>query len=79
LRWIWQRSCQIQRNKTVFPPCRGRKTATRIACSFDGHEAFIVLDQLRSVDQQRLVKRLGAIDAATRQAVLQALAELFAE
>ncbi len=58
---------------------KSRVYPTRIACSFDGHEAFIVLDQIRSVDQQRLVKRLGAIDADARQAVLRALAELFAE
>ncbi len=58
---------------------KSRAYPTRIACSFEGRAAFIVLDQIRSVDQQRLVKRLGEIDAAARQAVLQALAELFAE
>jgi len=52
---------------------------TRVACHFDGKDAQIVLDQLRTVDQSRLVKRLGSIDAATQQQVLRTLAALFAE
>jgi mRNA interferase MazF len=52
---------------------------TRIACTFEGRDAWIVLDQLRTVDHQRLLKHLGAIDHTTQHAVLDALAELFAE
>jgi len=38
-----------------------------------------VLDQLRTVDRARLVKRLGRISPATQREVLEALAEMFAE
>lgn len=56
-----------------------RPYPTRIACRFEERQAYIVLDQLRTVDEQRLLKRLGRIDKKTQDRVLQALAELFAE
>lgn len=37
---------------------KSRAYPTRIACTFDQREAWIVLDQIRTVDQQRLLKRL---------------------
>jgi mRNA-degrading endonuclease toxin of MazEF toxin-antitoxin module len=37
-----------------------------------------VLDPIRTVDQARLVKKLGRIDAATAQRVLEILQEMFA-
>jgi len=37
-----------------------------------------VLDQIRTVDQSRLVKKLGRIDAATARRVLDVLQEMFA-
>jgi len=58
---------------------KSRAYPTRIACMFDHREAWIVLDQIRTVDQQHLLKRLGKIDQATQHAVLDTLAELFAE
>jgi mRNA interferase MazF len=58
---------------------RSRPYPTRIPCTFEQREAYIVLDQIRTVDQQRLIKRLGRIDRATQSATLDALAELFAE
>jgi len=58
---------------------QSRSYPTRITCTFERRQAFIVLDQLRTVDRQRLVKRLGRIDAETQYKVLHALAELFAE
>ena len=38
----------------------------------------IVLDQIRTVDKSRLVKREGKIDDATAQRVLALLGEMFA-
>lgn len=58
---------------------KSRLYPTRIACRFEEKQAYIVLDQLRTVDAQRLLKRLGRIDKKTQERVLQALAELFAE
>ena len=33
----------------------------RIACRFEKKDGFIVLDQIRTVDRRRLVKRLGRL------------------
>lgn len=57
---------------------KSRTYPTRIACTFEHREAYIVLDQIRTVDQQRLQKKLGQLDQQTQYAVLDALAELFA-
>ncbi len=56
-----------------------RPYPTRIACQFGGIAGLIVLDQLRTVDKARLVRRLGHITPGEQQAVLSGLAELFAE
>lgn len=58
---------------------KGRDYPTRVPCTFQGKSGQVVLDQLRTVDKQRLVKRLGEIEAATAAAVLDTLAELFAK
>jgi mRNA interferase MazF len=56
--------------------CRG--WPTRVAVTFQGKTGEIALDQLRTVDKVRLVKRLGKLDLATADAVLDTLGELFA-
>lgn len=56
----------------------GRAYPTRIACRFQGKDGQVVLDQLRTVDRERLVKRLGRLDARTARRVLEVLQELFA-
>ena len=45
----------------------------RVACAFQGKPGFIVPDQLRTVDRERLVKRLGSLE---QEALVQALAVL---
>ncbi len=57
----------------------GRPYPTRVACRFQGKEGQIVLDQIRTVDKTRLVKRLGRVSLSAQQAVLAILAEMFAE
>jgi mRNA interferase MazF len=44
-----------------------------------GTKGLVVLDQIRTVDKLRLVKRLGAVSAKALSAVLAALQEVFAE
>jgi len=56
---------------------KGRPYPTRVPCTFKGKRGQIVLDQIRTVDKTRLVKRLGAISTATQTKVLSALQELF--
>ena len=52
---------------------------TRIECKFEGKGGEVVLDQLRTVDKRRLVKRLGRIEKKTQQEVITKLAEMFTE
>ncbi len=56
----------------------GHAYPSRVACRFQEKDGQIVLDQLRTVDKQRLVKHLGRIDTAVQQQVLAVLAALFA-
>lgn len=56
---------------------RGRDYPTRVRCRFQGREGQVVLDQIRTVDQSRLVKKLGRLDARTAATVLNVLQELF--
>ncbi len=50
----------------------------RVACRFAGKDGHLVLDQLRTVDRERLVKRLGALTAPTLSKALGVLREMFA-
>ena len=50
----------------------------RVACRFEKKQGHVVLDQLRTVDSERLVKRLGTLSAATLETVLDRLQEMFA-
>ena len=50
---------------------------TRIIANFQGKKGQIVLDQIRTVDKQRLVKKLGSINEKTQNKVLSALTDLF--
>jgi mRNA interferase MazF len=57
----------------------GQPYPWRIPCRFQGRSGYVVIDQLRTVDGERLVKRLGKLPAATTTAVLQTLQEMFEE
>lgn len=58
---------------------RGRNYPTRVNCDFEGKSGQIVLDQIRTVDKSRLVKRLGKIQPDKQNEVLAVLMEMFAE
>jgi mRNA interferase MazF len=57
---------------------RGRAYPWRVACRFQSRAGFVALDQLRTVDSDRLVKRLGRLSATTVTDVLDTLQEMFA-
>jgi mRNA interferase MazF len=57
---------------------QGKVYPTRIPCLFQEKEGLILLDQLRTVDKQRLVRNLGQLDDATSRLVANGLVELFA-
>ena len=50
----------------------------RVSCRFAGKDGHVVLDQLRTVDHERLGKRLGALTATTQGKVLAVLQAMFA-
>lgn len=55
-----------------------RDYPTRIDVVFRRKKGQVALDQMRTVDKKRLVRRLGAIDAAAARRTLAVLAEMFA-
>ena len=57
---------------------KGRNYPTRVSCAFQGKSGLIVLDQIRTIDKERLVKKLGVISTGTQTKVLNVLQELFA-
>ena len=58
---------------------KGFAAPFRVPVTHAGTKGLIVLDQLRSVDKQRLVKKSGQVSAKTVGTVLKTLQELFAE
>jgi mRNA interferase MazF len=50
---------------------------TRVACKFKGKRGYVVVDQIRTIDKARLVKKLGNIDNQTEASVLALLNEMF--
>lgn len=57
---------------------KGAAYPTRVSCKFQGKQGQIVLDQIRTVDKTRLVRRLGRIDKRIQTKVLPVLDEIFA-
>lgn len=49
----------------------------RPTCRFGGKTGHVALDQLRTVDRERLGKRLGALSPANIAAVFAVLGEMF--
>ncbi|NJL88693.1 MAG: type II toxin-antitoxin system PemK/MazF family toxin [Coleofasciculaceae cyanobacterium SM2_1_6] len=57
---------------------KGKGYPTRVVCQFQGKEGQIVLDQIRTIDKTRLIKKLGQIGQDEQRSVLDTLAEMFA-
>lgn len=57
---------------------KGRSYPTRVKCQFKGREGQIALDQIRTVDNNRLLRKLGRIEKRTADEVLTILNEIFA-
>ena len=55
----------------------GHSYPMRIPCTFRKRRGFVVLDQLRTVDVDRLVRRLGRLSSSTLGKCLTALREMF--
>jgi len=57
---------------------KGRDYPSRVSRVFQGKRVQVVLDQIRTVDKTRLVKRLGKVGPQTQSEILSVLAEMFA-
>jgi mRNA interferase MazF len=56
----------------------GQAYPWRVPCRFQNRSGFVALDQLRTVDVERLVRRLGRLSPATVGQVPRILQEMFA-
>ena len=56
---------------------KGNDYPSRIRPTFQGKRGQVVLDQIRTIDKARLVKRLGTLTDATARSISQRLVELF--
>ncbi len=50
----------------------------RVGCRFQGKNGYIVVDQIRAIDRNRVVRTLGQLSAPTLESVLNVLQEMFA-
>lgn len=66
------------RTVVVVPLTTGRTYPFRVPTSVGGTEGVAAIDQIRTVDKQRLVKQIGVLDTSTAQVLLDALTEMFA-
>jgi len=57
---------------------RGQDYPSRVPVTFQKKQGQIVLDQIRTVDKSRLIRRLGRLDKRTTEKVLGILQEMFA-
>ncbi|MES2404551.1 MAG: type II toxin-antitoxin system PemK/MazF family toxin [Pseudomonadota bacterium] len=68
------------RTLIVAPMTTGSRPAPfRVSIRFQGKPGLILLDQIRTLDQTRLIKRMGSATATTMTAVLQTLQDVFAQ
>lgn len=66
------------RTVIVAPMTTGSRPAGfRIPLSFQGKAGLILLDQIRTLDKSRLVKRVGAVHSATLEKALRTLQAVF--
>ena len=68
------------RTVTVAPMTTGSRVAPfRVPVRFDRKSGLILLDQFRTLDRQRLIRKLGAVAGGALRATLAALREMFEE
>jgi mRNA interferase MazF len=68
------------RTAIVAPMTTGNRPAPfRIPVTFEGKKGLILLDQIRTLDQRRLARRLGAVGPKTLSATLTTLQMVFAD
>ena len=65
---------------TIIAPLtsKGFSFPGRVSTQFQGKQGLILLDQMRAVDKRRLIRKLGAINEATKTTLCDTLQEMFA-
>lgn len=56
---------------------KGKNYPTRVTCVFQGKKGQVVLDQIRTIDKERLVTKLGTISSNVQKSILVILQEMF--
>lgn len=62
----------------VVPLTTGRTYPFRITTLVQGRKGVAAIDQVRTVDKRRLIKKVGTLHGKTAKRVLEALSEMFA-
>ncbi|HYJ91255.1 MAG TPA: type II toxin-antitoxin system PemK/MazF family toxin [Pyrinomonadaceae bacterium] len=52
---------------------------SRVPIEFLGNSRAVILDQIRTLDKERLVKKIGEIDPSAKRSIIGKLQEMFAE
>jgi mRNA interferase MazF len=66
------------RTVIIAPMTRAeRPYPTRVGVTFQNKRGQVALDQIRAIDRQRLVRKLGTAPSKTAQAVSAVLVEMF--
>ena len=55
----------------------GKNYPTRVPCEFQRKKGQIVLDQIRTIDKSRLIKKIGTIDPQVQAEVISTLQSMF--
>lgn len=56
---------------------KGKNYPTRVTCVFQGKKGQVVLDQIRTIDKERLVTKLGTISSNVQKRILDILQQMF--
>ncbi len=56
----------------------GKDYPTRVYCEFKGKKGQIVLDQIRTTDKSRLIRKIGTVDTQIQAEVISTLQSMFA-
>ena len=56
---------------------KGFQAPSRVELQFQDNTGLILLDQLRSVDKSRLIKKLGTVDSKTQKIISSTLVNMF--
>ena len=56
----------------------GKDYPTRVRCEFQNKKGQVVLDQIRTIDKSRLIRKIAAVDPQVQVEVISTLQSMFA-